>query len=336
VSKTAGPAVPVRKAVRRHPFRWLFVVILLVVIAWIAYLVTVPIVVWNGVATVDATPTGIDGLPGDQPGTVILIVGSDSRADLSPAERAQLGGPDDSGRTDTMMLLVIPKSGPKTLVSLPRDSYVSIPGHGMNKLNSAYAFGGAPLLVATVELATGVHVDDYVEMDMEGFAGLVDAVGGVEVCLDAPMQDTYAQIDLPAGCQTLDGANALGYARMRYSDPLGDLGRVQRQRELIGKIADKAATPSSVLNPGRYWTLGHAVGAALTRDNTMSALTALRMGLAMVSLGGGKGLSITVPISNPGESTPVGSAVIWDDSGAQELFGAIAQGDTNGLQKFAS
>ena len=333
---SSSGAVPVRRAVRRHPFRWALLVIFLLIIAWIAYLVYVPVVVWRGVTTVDATPTaGVPNLPGDQPGTVILIVGSDSRDALTPAEAAQLGGPDDGGRTDTMMLLVIPKTGPDVLVSLPRDSYVPIPGHGSNKLNAAYAFGGPGLLVATVEQDTGVHIDDYVEMNMGGFADLVDAVDGVQVCLSAPIQDVDSQLNLPAGCQTLDGAQALGYARMRKADPLGDLGRVQRQRELIGKIADKAATPKSVLDPMRYWELGHAVGATLTRDPGMSAYTALQMGLAMQKLGTGKGLSLTVPVANSNAYTSAGSSVLWDDAKAAEMFSAIATGNTTGLEKFA-
>ena len=120
------------------------------------------------------------------------------------------------------MLLHVPSGGgPTVLVSMPRDSYVSIPGHGKNKINAAYAFGGPQLLVRTVEQATGLHVDAYVETGLGGYAQLVDAIGGIDVCVKRAMKDAKAHIDVKAGCQTFDGATALGYARARYSRPAG-------------------------------------------------------------------------------------------------------------------
>ena len=118
-------------------------------------------------------------------GTNWLIVGSDSRANLTPAERAKLAtGYAAGGRTDTIM--IVHTGGKKTsLLSLPRDSYVPIDGHGSNKLNAAFAFGGASLLVKTVEQITGLRIDHYAEIGFDGFATMVDAVGGVRLCLDA-------------------------------------------------------------------------------------------------------------------------------------------------------
>ena len=141
-------------------------------------------------------------------------------------------------------------------MSIPRDSYVDIPGNGMNKINAAYSIGGPKLLARTVEQSTGLRVDGYMEIGFGGFANVVDAVDGVRICLKAPMKDEKAHIDLPKGCQVLDGKNALGYVRARYSDPEGDLGRVKRQRQFLGALLDKVASPADVLLPWRLHSLG--------------------------------------------------------------------------------
>src|SRR4051794_26761481 len=135
-----------------------------------------------------------EGRPGGGRGANWLIVGSDSREGLSESERQRLGTGFTAGRrTDTVMILHIPRpGGPTTLVSLPRDSYVPIPGRGRNKLNAAFSFGGPKLLARTVEQATGLRMDHYMEIGFGGFAGLVDAVGGVTMCIDKPVKDKDA------------------------------------------------------------------------------------------------------------------------------------------------
>ena len=126
------------------------------------------------------------------------------------------------------MLLHVPSGGEPTLVSLPRDSYVEIRDNGWNKLNAAHSIGGAELLVDTVEQNTDLRIDGYLEIGFNGFASVVDSLGGVEVCVPFDMDDPDAQINLKKGCQTLDGANALGYVRARHSDPRGDLVETSR------------------------------------------------------------------------------------------------------------
>src|SRR5699024_870483 len=165
--------------------------------------------------------TDYPGRIGDTPGTVTLLVGTDSREGLTPEQQAQLstGSESDAGgkRTDTMMLVYTPRGGDQTmLISLPRDMLVDIPGYGENKLNAAYTFGGPPLLTQTLEQQTGVHIDHYAEIGFGGFADIVDAVGGVEICLDEPINDPYAGLDLAPGCQILSGPQALGFVRTRY------------------------------------------------------------------------------------------------------------------------
>jgi LCP family protein required for cell wall assembly len=209
------------------------------------------------------------------------------------------------------------------LVSLPRDSYVPIPGHGMNKINAAYAFGGAQLLVRTVEQATGLHVDSYVETGLGGYADLVDAVGGVEVCVKTAINDAKAHIDVPKGCQTFDGKTALGYARARYSDPKGDLGRVERQRQVLAAIAGKTLSPSVVVVPWRAFPAAAAGGGALTVDSGTSPVGLAQFVLAMRSVAGGGGRSLTVPVARTDLQTPDGVAVQWNTAQAKALFAAI-------------
>src|SRR6202012_2658863 len=129
------------------------------------------------------------------------------------------------------------------MVSLPRDSYVPIPGYGRDKINAAFAMGGARLLVQTVEQATGLRLDHYVEVGFSGFAAVVDALGGVTLCPGAPIDDPLAGIDLPAGCQKLDGRDALGYVRSRAT-PRADLDRMVNQRQFMSALLDRMASPA--------------------------------------------------------------------------------------------
>ncbi len=326
-----GQQIPSKKAKKRklHPFRW----ILLLLIAWLIFLVTVPVVSLSKAHRVDNIPTG--QRPAEHPGTATLIVGSDSRANLSSDEQSELGTGNVAGhRADTMMILYQPKIGKPALISLPRDSYVEIPGHGKNKLNAAYAYGGGQLLTQTVEQATGVRIDGYMEIGFAGFVGLVDAVGGVDVCLDKPMVDRDSHTNLPAGCRTLNGTEALGYVRMRKADPTGDIGRAKRQREVVAGVMKKAASPWTVINPIRYYqTVTNGVS-TLTLGKETSLSTMLSVMRAMYSLSKDQGYSIVVPISNPNAKTKAGSSVLWDNEAAAEMFGMIISGDTSGLEKF--
>src|SRR5512139_3229150 len=155
---------------RRSRLGWVKLVLLL----WLVFLVAVPLWAWSKIDKVDAEPDG--DRPGSQPGHTYLLVGSDSREGLSKADRQRLGtGVAEGQRTDTIMLLHT-GSGPNLLLSIPRDSIVDVPGHGENKVNAAYAWGGPELLVQTLEEETGVAIDSYVEVGFGGFVNVVDAV----------------------------------------------------------------------------------------------------------------------------------------------------------------
>lgn len=326
----AAPPRTRRRRRRRHPLRN---TILVLALAWVLFMIGTPVFALMRGTVVDATPTG--ERPAEQPGRTILLVGSDAREDMTPEERAELRtGSTEGRRTDTMLLLYIPPSGSSALVSLPRDSLVSIPGHDKNKLNAAYAFGGAPLLVETIEQNTGVRIDGYLEIGFVGLVDMVDAVGGIEVCPESPMQDEDAHIDIPAGCQTLDGVTALGYVRMRKSDPRGDLGRIERQREVIAQVMKEATSPLSILNPLTYWRLNMAAAKSVARSDETGLVALGAIGYGLFQTSTGAGLSLTVPVADASANTSVGAAVIWDEKASQELFGAIATGDVATLEKF--
>ena len=325
------PAVP--KTKRRRKGRPVLRTIGILVLAWLLFLIGTPIYAWSTGTKVDAFPSG--ERPPEQPGTTVLLVGSDAREDLSAEDRSRLGtGSTEGRRTDTMMLLHTPSSGEPVLLSLPRDSYVEIPGRGKNKLNAAYAFGGAPLLVETIEHNTGIRVDGYLEIGFLGVVDVVDAVGGIEVCPTFDIDDRDSHLKLSKGCQEVDGVTALGYVRMRKADPRGDLGRMERQREVIGAIVDRVASPMSVLNPVRYWQLNMAASKSLARGEGTGIGQLTQVATGFLSVMTGKGLSITVPVSDPNARTDVGSSMIWDEEASGEVFAAIAAGDTGVLEKY--
>lgn len=263
-----------------------------------------------------------DGRLGSTSGTNWLLVGSDSRAGLSEedADRLMAGELDDSvGRTDTIMVVHIPRfGGDATMLSLPRDSWVDIPGNGMNKLNQAFSIGGPALLQQTVEQATGIHLDHYAEIGFGGFSNVVDAVGGVEMCLDEPLDDPMAGIKLQAGCQELDGPTALGYVRSRYTSARGDLDRVERQRKFLAGLSKKIKSPGTLLNPIKGLKVADSLSANMHVNEGDHVWHLASLGLAMA--GGAK--QETVPIAGY-ENTYAGNVALWDDAGAEEMFAKL-------------
>jgi len=242
----------------------------------------------------------------------------------------KIGKDEGSQRTDTIMVIHIDDSGKPTLVSLPRDSYITIPAHialdgssvedRKNKINTAYDKGGAPLLVETVERNTGLHIDHYMEVGFKGIRDITDAVGGVNMCVPADVTDENSGLNLLAGCQELDGKNALAYVRMRYADPKGDLGRIERQQQFLSSVMKKVATPAVLLNPISMWKLVDAGTGSVNVGDGDSVMDISSLARAMRALSNGNGTLTTVPVSETDANTAAGSSVIWDDAAARELF----------------
>ncbi|OIQ93373.1 transcriptional regulator LytR [mine drainage metagenome] len=266
----------------------------------------------------------VDALSGatPTPGTTYLLAGSDSRADGTVGNDGTLGA-----RTDTIMLLTVPASGPAALISLPRDSYVDIPGKGKNKLNAAFAWGGAPLLVKTVEKLTGIAVDHYVEVGFAGIEKVVNAIGGVPLCLNYNVKDDYSGLMWTAGCHVANGVTALAFVRMRYADPQGDIGRAERQRQLIAAITHKVESPALLFQPGKQVALISAGTGSLAVDRGTGIVDLARLALDFKRATGPTGITGTPWIKNmdyrPGN---VGSTVELDAQKNAALFAAILGG----------
>ena len=322
-----------RRSGWRRPGRWVKVVLALLAL-WLVYLVAVPIYAWSQVDKVAFEPDG--ERPDEQPGTTYLIVGSDSRGDLSKAEQRELGTGGDAGnaRTDTIMLLHT-GSGPDVLVSVPRDTLVDVPGEGTQKVNSAFAIGGPTLLTQTLEGATGLRVDHYVEIGFGGFVDVVDAVGGIEICPKTAINDPKAKLKIEKGCQEADGATALGYARTRHTSFQGsndDFARVRRQREVIAAIGDEAVSPWTVLNPVRYWRLANAAPGAIAVGEGMGPFDAVQFARAMAASTAGDGVSCTLPVTYEAVSSGYSDVVI-DTERADQLFDILAEDRSDDLTK---
>ncbi|MEV0641948.1 LCP family protein [Streptomyces sp. NPDC050619] len=270
-------------------------------------------------------------------GTNYLIAGSDNRRNLTPQQRKALHtGSDDEGpygNSDSMMLLHIGAAG-DTLVSLPRDSYVTIPAYSgsdgvrhpasTNKLNAAFSLGGGRLLAETVEYNTGIRIDHYAEIGFGGFVDLVDALGGVTVCLDRPIVDQASGADLKAGCHKLDGRQSLDLARERHQEAGQDLSRVANQQKFLAAIAHQAQTPSTLLDPFRLYPALDAGIGTLSVDKGMSPYDLARMFLGLKGISGGRGHELTVPIADANYYTPnAGDAVLWNMAEAKTLFGEL-------------
>jgi LCP family protein required for cell wall assembly len=255
-------------------------------------------------------------------GTNWLIVGSDSRQGLTAEQQNELatGGDIGTSRTDTILVLHVPGLGsdiPPTVVSIPRDSLVPIPGHGKDKINAAFAMGGKTLLAQAVEQATGLRINHYAEIGFGGFPALVDALGGITVCPNEPINDPLAGINLPAGCQRLSGRSALGYVRSRAT-PRADLDRMVNQRQFMTTLLHRAATPLVWLDPRRWYSVPHAAIGALTVDRGDHVWDLARLGWALH----GTTTALTVPIGELTE-TDVGSVVVWNHDTARKLFAAL-------------
>ncbi|WP_327429221.1 LCP family protein [Streptomyces sp. NBC_01236] len=264
-------------------------------------------------------------------GTNYLIVGSDSRAGMSAEEKKKLHtGSAQGKRTDSMMILHTGDNG-STLISLPRDSNVTIPtykgstsgktfqGTGRQvKLNAAYAEDGPTLLVRTIEANTGLHIDHYVEIGFAGFANIVDAVGGVEMNLDQGFKDKYSGADFKKGKQTLNGEQALAFVRTRHAFAASDLQRTKNQQKFLAALAHQVATPGTVLNPFKlYPTIGAGLD-SLTVDKDMSLWDLADMFWAMKGVTGGDGKSMNMPVSGS-----TGGNLVWDKAKVKTLVNEL-------------
>ena len=254
-------------------------------------------------------------------GTNWLITGSDTRNGLSRQQIDQdhVGFDFGTANSDSIMLLHM-GAGKPVLISIPRDSYVEIPGMGMNKINAALA-GGPALLIKAVEATTGLQINHYMGIGFGGLVNVVNQVGGVQVCLPAPLKDPDSGLNLPAGCSTLAGPQALAFVRDRHSFATQDLQREQDQRIFLSALMKKAVSPGVYLNPFKAIPFGSTAASSITVDKGTSLWDLYQVSQALKDP-----LTTTVPIANANYQTSnAGDAVQWDRTQALELFNDLAQ-----------
>lgn len=280
---------------------------------------------------------GLTDRPRDTGGVNFLVVGTDRRDKLSREQREKyrLGG-SACDCTDTLMLVHLSADHDRaSVVSLPRDSYTKLPAHtdaGTGKrhaavpakLNSAYAHGGAPLTVSTVEAMTRIHIDHYLEVDFTSFMRTVDVLGGVPVCTEESLHDSRSGLNLPAGKTNLDGGRALQYVRARHLGDGSDLSRMKRQQHFLASVIEKATASGVLMNPVKLRKVASTILDSVRADDDLGSDQMLELGRAMRRFTTESSEFASVPIEDSDYTVPkLGSTVKWDEAESRRLFGAL-------------
>ena len=270
-------------------------------------------------------PTSVEGVMN------LLIIGSDVRS----GENADYGEAEGE-RPDTMLIASINvDNGAATLVNLPRDLMVDLPAceavegyEGMSPhegmINSAMTYGGVGCQWNAVEQVTGVHLDHFVMMDFTGFKDMVDAIGGVDMCIPEPIDDVKAHLKLDAGMQTLDGEDSLGFVRSRYAQGDGsDLSRIDRQQEFMGAMLREVLSSDVMTSPVTITNFLGAVTDSITTDDALTVDTMADIAISMREVDLDRVQFVTVP---NGAHPANENRIIMSEPAASELFGAINSG----------
>jgi LCP family protein required for cell wall assembly len=311
-----GPSVE-RKGRRRRGLRLLRTVLLLILLLALV----VPFLISRQIPRVP-----VDGLAGSSRPMHVLVAGSDSRDGLTPEEQRQLSTGSstvfDGERTDTVFLMTI-QGGEVALLSFPRDLWVQRCDGTSGRINVAQSIDGPGCLVRTVRELSGIPVSHYLGISFGGFVEMVDAVDGVELCLEEAISDRDAGIDLPAGCQVLEGPDALGYVRVRKID--NDLQRIQRQQRFVQALAGELTDPATLFNPVRLWSVGGSVGGAVSADDGLGPIDMARLARGVRGLSAGSAPTYTVP-ADPGRTSGGADVLFVRETEAETLFSRFRDG----------
>jgi LCP family protein required for cell wall assembly len=330
-SGSESGSAPKRRGRRRHPlWRKVLIGVVVVLVALTATFAIIYKQLQGNIATENF-------LPGPRPQVVVqgplnvLVMGSDTRAG---ANGVGIGGT-TPGLSDTTMLLHLSANRQFAYgVSLPRDAMVQRPPcerkdgkgtdpGGLTQFNAAFAVGGAPCTVKTVETLTHVHIDHFVVVDFVGFRAMVDAINGVRICVPTAVDDTVGHIQLPAGTYTMTGQQALDYVRVRHDlgAPTGDIGRMKRQQSFVSAMIKKVVSAGTLTNPIRLFNFLEAATSSLTTDPGFADLKKLaELGRSLQSVGLGNVQFVTVPWK---PYVPDPNRIVWSYPDAGQLFRGI-------------
>ena len=312
------------------------------------------------IAQVGAAP---DAPTADDGANDILFVGSDTRTDmqgrpLSQKQLKELRTEESDGlNTDTIILLRIPRNGAKSYaVSIPRDTYVTIPGYQDDKINSAYGVSkyraeqklreqgetdrtkveqqsnlvGQSVLVQSVQNLTGVRIDHYAEISLYGFYLLTEAVGGVEVCLNHSTSDPDSGADFGRGRQTVSGGDAVAFVRQRKNLPRGDLDRIVRQQTFLAAAMRKVLSAGTLANPAKLDALAEAVNKSVVTDGGLKFIELLEQARSLAS---GNVAFVTIPVTDINGHNDRGQSVVTVDVPQVKSYVAtLATGGPSGLR----
>ena len=257
---------------------------------------------------------------GEEPAVNILVLGTDSRTSASDPSQWKEG----AQRTDAIMIVQV--SGDRktvSVMSIPRDSWVEIPGHGQGKINAAYSYGGPSLTIHTVENLTGIHIDHFAVANFESFVALTDEIGGVRVNLKTPQ--TLAGKELGAGAQVLDGQQALAYTRERSSLPNGDFDRVKRQQTWMRSIVSRVLTNGTLSSPTALYSFLKTASRTVAVDESFTLNQMQSLALETRHLHSNDIAFMTVPTAGTGTSADGQSIVTLDADADAPLFKAFAE-----------
>lgn len=324
-----GPPQHERQASRRRTRRILIGVAVALLVIVLGVAVTIYAITESLGNNVARVPGVFQGLPADRPAgtgaTTFLLVGTDTRSsDPTTGSDAPAGVNAGSQRSDVIMLAQVGANKTQaSVVSIPRDSWVDIPGHGKNKINAAYAFGGPSLLVETVERLSGVRVDHFAVIDFAGFQSMVDSVGGIDVRVAQTTSNNG--VVFHQGLNHLDGAAALSYVRQRYDLPRGDLDRAQRQQNALKALLGKAVENGSLSSLGSLYELADATTRTVSVDDTLTNNGLRGLVYDLRDLRPAGVTFLTAPVRGLGMEGAQ-SVVYLDDAASAALWAALRDG----------
>ena len=275
-------------------------------------------------AQITSRPTAADPTDDASPEVVpdpvtFLILGSDSRTSSGDPAQWERG----AQRTDAIMVAQV--SGDRqhvSVMSIPRDSWVNVPGDGMNKINAAYSYGGPSLMIQTVEELTGIYIDHFAVTDFESFSAMTENLGGVSISLSEPLNVNGTWV--ATGVQRLNGEQALAYVQQRYNLSGGDFSRVQRQQNWVRSIMTEVFQQDILSDLGRLTGFLQTVAKSVALDEGVMMGTLTELAVSVRGISPENVQFMTAPYAGISSSADGQSIVLLDEAKSQALFGAFA------------